>query len=63
MSLDRAANLFGALSLVITDQSADAMGEAGGKSPSSAAALSALLHFLNAPSLDRLPTGCGRCSA
>ena len=54
MSLDRAANLFGALSLVIADQSADAMDEAGGKSPSSAAALSALLHFLDAPSVDRL---------
>jgi DNA-binding MarR family transcriptional regulator len=54
MSLDRAANLFGALSLVIADQSADAMAAAGGKSPSSAAALSALLHFLDTPSVDRL---------
>jgi DNA-binding MarR family transcriptional regulator len=54
MSLDRAANLFGALSLVIADQGADAMEEAGGASPSSAAALSALLHFLDAPSLDLL---------
>jgi DNA-binding MarR family transcriptional regulator len=54
MSLDRAANLFGALALVIADQAADAMAEAGGRSESSAAALSALLHFLDAPSVDRL---------
>jgi DNA-binding MarR family transcriptional regulator len=54
MSLDRAANLFGALALVIADQAADAMAEAGGRSESSAAALSALLHFLDAPSVDLL---------
>lgn len=54
MSLDRAANLFGALALVISDQAADAMAEAGGRSESSAAALSALLHFLDAPSVDLL---------
>jgi DNA-binding MarR family transcriptional regulator len=54
MSLDRAANLFGALALVIADQAADAMADAGGRSPSAAAALSALLHFLDAPSVDLL---------
>ena len=54
MSLDRAANLFGALATVIADQSADAMADAGGRSESSAAALSALLHFLGAPSVDLL---------
>ncbi len=54
MSLDRAANLLGALALVIADQTADAMAEAGGRSLSGAAALSALLHFLDAPSVDRL---------
>ena len=54
MSLDRAANLFGALALVIADQAADAMAEAGGRPESSAAALSALLHFLDAPSVDLL---------
>lgn len=54
MSLDRAANLFGALAMVIADQAADAMADAGGRSESSAAALSALLHFLDAPSVDLL---------
>jgi len=54
MSLDRAANLAGALAQVIADQAADAMAEAGGGSLSSAAALSALLHFLDAPSVDML---------
>jgi len=54
MSLDRAANLLGALSLVIADQAADAVTEAAGRSESAAAALSALLHFLDRPSVDRL---------
>jgi DNA-binding MarR family transcriptional regulator len=54
MSLDRAANLFGALALVISDQAADAMADAAGRSLSAAAALSALLHFLDAPSVDLL---------
>ncbi len=63
MSLDRAANLFGALSLVIADQSADAMDEAGGASPSAAAALSALLHFLAAPSVDLLRQVLGLTSS
>jgi DNA-binding MarR family transcriptional regulator len=54
MSLDRPANLMGALALVIADQAADAMAEAGGRPESSAAALSALLHFLDAPSVDLL---------
>jgi hypothetical protein len=37
--LDRAANLVGALSLVIADQAADAVAEAAGRSDSAGAAL------------------------
>lgn len=52
--LDQAANLLGALSLVIADRMADEMEQAGGRSGSGAAALSALLHFLDQPSVDLL---------
>jgi DNA-binding MarR family transcriptional regulator len=52
--LDRTANLLGALSLAVADRTADAMAEAGGRPESSAAALSALLHFLDRPSVDLL---------
>jgi DNA-binding MarR family transcriptional regulator len=61
--LDRAANLLGALSLVIADRMADAMGEAGGRPESAAAALSALLHFLDRPSVDRLRQVLGLTSS
>ena len=63
MSLDRAANLLGALSLVIADQAADAVTEAAGRSESAAAALSALLHFLDRPSVDRLRQVLGLTSS
>src|SRR5450755_4920580 len=63
MSLDRAANLFGALALVIADQAADAMAAAGGRPESAAAALSALLHFLDRPSVDRLRQVLGLTSS
>jgi DNA-binding MarR family transcriptional regulator len=63
MSLDRAANVFGALSLVIADQAADAVAEAAGRSESAAAALSALLHFLDRPSVDRLRQVLGLTSS
>ena len=53
-ALDRQANLLGALALVITDQSAEAVAAAAGQSVSAAAALSALHHFLDRPTLDRL---------
>jgi DNA-binding MarR family transcriptional regulator len=62
-SLDRAANLLGALSLVIADRMADAMAEAGGRPESGAAALSALLHFLDRPSVDRLRQVLGLTSS
>jgi DNA-binding MarR family transcriptional regulator len=53
-ALDRQANLLGALALVITDQTAQAVAAAAGQSVSAAAALSALHHFLDRPTLDQL---------
>jgi DNA-binding MarR family transcriptional regulator len=61
--IDRAANIAGALSLVIADQSADAVAEAAGRSESAAAALSALLHFLDRPSVDLLRQVLGLTSS
>jgi DNA-binding MarR family transcriptional regulator len=61
--LDRAANVLGALSLVIADQAADAVAEAAGQSESGAAALSALLHFLDRPSIDLLRQVLGLTSS
>jgi DNA-binding MarR family transcriptional regulator len=48
------ANLLGAVSLVVTDLTAQAVAAAGGQAPSAAAALSALDQFLDRPSLDQL---------
>lgn len=48
------ANVLGALSLVITDLTAEAVAAAGGQSVSAAAALSALDQFLDRPTLDQL---------
>lgn len=62
-SLDRAANLVGALSLVIADQAADAVAAAAGRSDSAGAALSALLHFLDRPSVDLLRQVLGLTSS
>ena len=53
-ALDREANLLGALALVITDQTAHEVAAAAGQSASAAAALSALHHFLDHPTLDQL---------
>jgi DNA-binding MarR family transcriptional regulator len=53
-ALDRQANLLGALALVITDQTAQAVAAAAGQSVSAAAALSALHHFLDGPTIDQL---------
>jgi DNA-binding MarR family transcriptional regulator len=61
--LDQTANLLGALSLVIADRMADGMAEAGGRPSSSAAALSALLHFLDRPSVDLLRQVLGLTSS
>jgi DNA-binding MarR family transcriptional regulator len=63
IALDRAGNVFGALSLVVADQAADAIAEAAGRSESAAAALSALLHFLDQPSVDRLRQVLGLTSS
>lgn len=48
------ANVLGALSLVITDLTAQAVAAAAGQSVSAAAALSALHQFLDRPTLDQL---------
>jgi len=61
--LDQAANLLGALSLVIADRMADEMALAGGRPESAAAALSALLHFLDAPTIDVLRQVLGLTSS
>ena len=50
----RAANLLGALAHIVTDQTTDAVVAAGGQSDTAAAALSALHHFLDRPTLDTL---------
>jgi DNA-binding MarR family transcriptional regulator len=63
LSIDRAANIFGALSLVVADQMADAEAAAAGRSVSAPAALSALLHFLDRPSVDRLRQVLGLTSS
>jgi DNA-binding MarR family transcriptional regulator len=62
-ALDQSANLLGALSLVIADRTADAMAEAGGRPESGAAALSALLHFLDRPTVDLLRQVLGLTSS
>ena len=62
-SIDQTANLLGALSLMIADRMADAMADAGGRSESAAAALSALLHFLDGPSVDLLRQVLGLTSS
>jgi len=61
--LDRAANVFGALALIVTDQATDAVTAAAGRSDSAGAALSALLHFLDRPSIDRLRQVLGLTSS
>lgn len=61
--MDRAANVFGALSLVVADETADAIAGAAGRSDSAAAALSALLHFLDRPSIGRLRRVLGLTSS
>lgn len=52
--LDRAGNLLGALSLAIADRTTDSFEHAATGSTSTAAALSALHHFLDHPSIDLL---------
>ena len=58
-SLDAQANVLGALALVVADQITAAAAQAAGQSLSGATALSALAHFLDRPSLDRLHSVLG----
>jgi DNA-binding MarR family transcriptional regulator len=58
----QAANLLGALSLAVTDRMGDAVTRRAG-SVSDAAALSALHHFLAAPSIDLLAQTLGLSSS
>jgi DNA-binding MarR family transcriptional regulator len=57
--LDRVGNLLGALSLAVSDRTSDAVGGAVGQSESAAVALSALYHFLDEPSVDKLGSVLG----
>ncbi len=61
--LDRPANLLGALALIVSDQMADATAAAAGRSDSAPAALAALLHFLDRPSVDLLRQVLGLTSS
>ena len=61
--VDRAANVLGALALVLADQTADAVADAAGRSESAAAALSALWHFLDRPTIDLLRQVLGLTSS
>jgi DNA-binding MarR family transcriptional regulator len=61
--LTRRGNSFGALALVVADRLTDAAVAAGGQSPSTAAALSALRHFLDRPTIDRLRQVLGLTSS
>jgi DNA-binding MarR family transcriptional regulator len=61
--LDGPANVFGALALVVADQMADAISAAAGRSDSAPAALAALHHFLDRPSVDLLRQVLGLTSS
>jgi DNA-binding MarR family transcriptional regulator len=60
--LARAANVLGALSLALADRVRGAVAEVGIDGETSAAALSALHHFLDAPTIGRLRDVVGRTS-
>jgi DNA-binding MarR family transcriptional regulator len=62
-SLDRPANVLGALALVVADQIADATTAAAGRAESAPAALAALLHFLDRPTVDLLRQVLGLSSS
>lgn len=61
--IERGSNLLGALALAICDRMADAVADAAGHSLTAATALSALHHFLDAPSIDRLRQVLGLTSS
>jgi DNA-binding MarR family transcriptional regulator len=55
--------VFGALALILADQMADVTASAAGRSDSAPAALAALHHFLDRPSVDRLRQVLGLTSS
>jgi len=55
--------MFGALALVVADEIADATSAAAGRADSAPAALSALVHFLDRPSVDVLRQVLGLSSS
>ncbi len=61
--LDGPANVFGALALMVADQMADVTTAAAGRSDSAPAALAALYHFLDRPSVDLLRQVLGLTSS
>jgi DNA-binding MarR family transcriptional regulator len=61
--LDGVANVFGALALIVADQMADVTASAAGRSDSAPAALAALHHFLDHPSVDLLRQVLGLTSS
>jgi DNA-binding MarR family transcriptional regulator len=61
--VDRAANLLGALGLVVADRMADAVEDTAGQSVTTATALSSLHQFLDAPSVDLLRQVLGLTSS
>lgn len=61
--LDGPANVFGALALMVADQMADVTADAAGRSDSAPAALAALYHFLDRPSVDLLRQVLGLTSS
>ena len=60
---EHTANVFGALSLLVSDRMGDAAGGAAGGPGTTAAALSALLHLLDEPPIDRLGRALGLTSS
>jgi DNA-binding MarR family transcriptional regulator len=60
---ERGDNLLGALALAVTDRMSDAVTAAADQSVTSATALSALHHFLDAPSVDLLRQVLGLTSS
>jgi DNA-binding MarR family transcriptional regulator len=63
VGLDGPANVFGALALIVADQMADVTASAAGRSDSAPAALAALHHFLDRPSVDLLRQVLGLTSS
>lgn len=61
--MDRAGNLLGALALVLDDRMGEAIEDTAHQSMTTATALSALHHFLDAPSVDLLRQVLGLTSS